>query len=135
MARPHVNSLDHLVLTVTDINASLSFYEDVLGMEAVEFTPSDGVPRWALSFGFQKINLHPADGPFEPKATTPTPGSADLCFLTDTPVDDWVWHMAQHRVPVELGPVHRTGAITPIVSIFVRDPDKNLIEISNRLRS
>ena len=127
---PKLTALDHLVLTVADVDATVAFYRDVLGMTAQTFTPADGSRRTALCFGAQKINLHPADRPFDPKAARPTPGSGDLCFLTDTPLADWQAHFAQHAVPVIEGPVARTGATGPIRSLYIRDPDGNLIEVA-----
>ena len=126
-----VASLDHLVLTVADLKATIAFYRDVLGMTAAQFTPADGAPRWALTFGHQKINLHQAGAEFEPKAHHPAPGTADLCFLSEQPVKDWQEHLSNQGVPVESGPVPRTGATGPILSLYLRDPDGNLIEISN----
>lgn len=126
----HVSRLDHLVLTVSNIENTIRFYRDVLGMRAEQFHPADGTTRWALSFGRQKINLHQAGAEFEPKAHAPLPGSADLCFLTDTPLGDWQIHLDSLGISVETGPVPRTGATGPILSIYVRDPDGNLIEIS-----
>ncbi len=133
--KPSVASLDHLVLTVADIGATVSFYTGVLGMRAETFQPADGTTRTALVFGAQKINLHLAGDEFEPRARDPRPGSGDLCFLTETPLDDWHAHLERHGVAVELGPVERTGATGPIVSIYLRDPDGNLIELSNRIRA
>ena len=127
-----VNALDHLVLTVRDMASTVAFYTDGLGMEAQSFTPADGTTRIALAFGSQKINLHQAGREFEPKAHVATPGSADLCFLTDGDLTDWQQHLAQQGIAVEEGPVRRTGATRPIMSIYVRDPDCNLIEISLR---
>lgn len=128
---PAVQSLDHLVLTVADLSVTRAFYEEVLGMRASVFYPADGSTRWALSFGTQKINLHVAGQEFTPKAARPTPGSADLCFLSETPLAEWQIHLAAQGVPVEDGPVNRTGATGPILSIYLRDPDGTLIEISN----
>lgn len=125
-----ITALDHLVLTVHDLEATLEFYTAGLGMVAETFVPSDGSTRFALKFGQQKINLHPAAAPFEPKARKATPGSADLCFLTAEPLEAWLAHLAQQSIAVELGPVARTGATGPIRSIYLRDPDGNLIEIS-----
>ncbi len=119
--------LDHLVLTVNDIQTSCDFYTTILGMEVVTF----GDNRKALRFGEQKINLHQAGQEFEPKAAQPTPGSADLCFLTETPLDDIILHLGSYGLRVEEGPVLRTGATGPIISIYIRDPDQNLIEIAN----
>ena len=112
---PRIQSLDHLVLTVSDLQASLAFYTTALGMEARAFETADGDTRWALGFGGQKINLHQAGAEFEPKATRPTPGSADLCFLSQTPVSDWLAHWAALDLPVLEGPVDRTGAQGPLV--------------------
>ncbi|MCI2399752.1 VOC family protein [Aliiroseovarius subalbicans] len=128
-----VTSLDHLVLTVADIGASVAFYTMVLGMTAKRFQPADGTTRTALTFGAQKINLHPKGGEFQPKANRATVGSADLCFLTETPIADWQAQLAAHGVAVEAGPVERTGATGPILSLYLRDPDGNLIELSNAL--
>ncbi len=120
--------LDHLVLTVRDIEATCAFYETVLGMRRESF----GMSRVALHFGRQKINLHQAGREFEPKARTPTPGSADLCVLAATPIAEVVAHLEALGVAIEEGPVARTGAEGPISSVYFRDPDGNLIEVSNR---
>lgn len=130
---PNVTSLDHLVLTVADIAATVAFYQDVLGMRAEVFHPADGSTRTALRFGAQKINLHAAAAPFDPKAANPAPGSADLCFLSEAPLIEWQAHLAQAGISVVDGPVARTGATGPIVSLYLRDPDGNLIEVSNRV--
>jgi len=128
---PTVTALDHLVLTVGDIDETAAFYTDVLGMTAQVWHPADGSTRTALCFGQQKINLHPKGREYEPKAANPAPGTADLCFLSDTLLADWQAHLAQHHVAIEEGPIRRTGATGPILSIYLRDPDGNLIEISN----
>ena len=128
-----VEHLDHLVLTVADIDATVAFYRSVLGMDAVEFKVADGSVRRALSFGAQKINLHQAGAEFEPCAQAPTAGSADLCFVSHRGVQDWKQRLEQQGVAVEIGPVERTGAAGPILSIYLRDPDGNLIEIANPL--
>ena len=122
-----IERLDHLVLTVADIAKTCEFYEKVLGMETVTF----GAGRKALSFGQQKINLHQAGKEFEPKAVRPTPGSGDLCFITSTPVAAVIVHLKTAGVAIEEGPVARTGATGPIQSVYFRDPDGNLIEVSN----
>lgn len=124
-----VESLDHLVLTVANIEASVRFYTRLLGMEVVTFRGG----RQALTFGDQKINLHEHGKEFEPKARTPLPGSADLCFLTRTPVSEYREFLEKQGAIVEEGPIERTGARGPILSIYLRDPDGNLIEISNVL--
>lgn len=122
--------LDHLVLTVADIAKTIAFYERVLGMRAEEFAAADGTTRHALYFGAQKINLHQAGAEFEPKATRATAGSADLCFITDAPLDEWLTRFDQSGVSLEQGRVARSGATGPIQSLYIRDPDGNLLEIS-----
>ncbi|WP_394561937.1 VOC family protein [Aquipseudomonas alcaligenes] len=124
-----IDRLDHLVLTVRDLDASIDFYTRVLGMRLETF----GAGRKALLFGVQKINLHLAGHEFEPKAERPTPGSADLCFLLATPLEQIAAELAAAGVAVVEGPVQRTGAGGPIRSLYVRDPDHNLIELSNPL--
>ena len=124
-----VTHLDHLVLTVRDVEETVRFYTQVLGMERVTF----GAGRTALRFGDQKINLHQAGQEFEPKAHRPTPGSGDLCFLTDQPLDEAMAHVQRLGVAILAGPVKRTGAQGPIRSFYIRDPDGNLIEVANRL--
>jgi catechol 2,3-dioxygenase-like lactoylglutathione lyase family enzyme len=126
-----IDSLDHLVLTVKDIDATASFYSNVLGMDVITF----GGGRKALSFGAQKINLHQHGKEFEPNAQQPTPGSADLCFITSVPISEVVSHITSCNVPVIEGPVQRTGATGPILSVYFRDPDMNLIEVSNRVHA
>jgi catechol 2,3-dioxygenase-like lactoylglutathione lyase family enzyme len=121
-----IDRIDHVVLTVRDIERSCDFYRRALGMEVVEFGG-----RKALAFGRQKINLHQAGREFEPKATAPTPGSGDLCLITDMPLDAVERHLRDVGVAVEEGPVPRTGATGPITSLYLRDPDGNLIEISS----
>ncbi|MGM8931343.1 VOC family virulence protein [Salinicola sp. MH3R3-1] len=124
-----ITQLDHLVLTVADIDVTCDFYVRALGMERVVF----GEGRIALGFGEQKINLHRHGREFEPKADRPTPGSADLCFLSETPLEQVIIDLAAAGVTTIEGPVDRTGATGPIRSVYVRDPDDNLIEIANRL--
>ena len=126
-----IDHLDHLVLTVKDIETTCAFYEQVLGMQAVTF----GENRTALTFGKQKINLHQHRAEFEPKAQNPTPGSADLCFITSVPMPEVVSHLSSRDVAVIEGPVQRTGATGPILSVYFRDPDMNLIEVSNRVHA
>ena len=124
-----IDSLDHLVLTVNDIEVTSSFYAKILGMNSITF----GSGRKALAFGTQKINLHQQGNEFEPKALRPTPGSADLCFITTTPLSEVVLHLTACNVPVIEGPVERTGTTGPILSVYFRDPDMNLLEVSNYL--
>lgn len=121
-----IDRLDHLVLTVADIDVTVDFYTRVLGMKAVTF----GAGRTALAFGHSKINLHRAGHEFEPKAYRPTPGSADLCLITTDSLDRVAEELVRHDVPIEEGPVERTGATGPILSVYFRDPDRNLIEVS-----
>lgn len=125
----HIERIDHLVLTVRDIKATCDFYSQVLGMQVVSF----GNGRRALHFGEQKINLHQVGKEFEPKAERPTPGSADLCLLTQISITQVIEHLRTCGVTVEAGPVRRTGARYPLESVYVRDPDGNLIEIANEL--
>lgn len=125
----NIKSLDHFVLTVRNLEKTLWFYHDVLGMEIITFGPN----RKALAYGDSKINLHEVDREFEPKANHSTPGSADLCFLTDTPLEIVVEELNKHQAPIEEGPVKRTGAQHPLMSVYIRDPDGNLVEISNEI--
>ncbi len=127
----NISHLDHLVLTVADIETTVDFYTRVLGMQAVTF----GEGRKALGFGNQKINLHQAGREFEPKAERPTPGSADLCFIVATPLDRVITHLETQGVSIIEGPVQRTGATGPIRSVYLRDPDQNLIELSNPIEN
>ena len=122
-----IDRLDHLVLTVADIERTCAFYNRILGFEVLRF----GQGRVALGFGNQKINLHQTGKEFEPKALRPTAGSGDLCFIATTPVDDVIRELDAAGVAIEEGPVERTGAIGRIRSIYLRDPDQNLLEISN----
>ena len=118
--------LDHLVLTVADIARTCEFYTRVLGMEVVHF----GEGRTALRFGRQKINLHPADAIPGLVAHRPTPGSGDLCFIAETPLAEIVEHLERLGVPVVAGPEPRAGAVGTIQSVYIRDPDENMGEIS-----
>jgi catechol 2,3-dioxygenase-like lactoylglutathione lyase family enzyme len=129
MGSVRIDRLDHLVLTVADIDATVDFYTRVLGMQAVTFGPG----RTALTFGCSKINLHGAGHEFEPKARRPAPGSADLCLIAADSLERVIEELASHDVPIEGGPVKRTGATGPILSVYFRDPDQNLIEVSNYL--
>ena len=122
-----ISRLDHLVLTVADIERTARFYEQVLGMERVVF----GQGRQALAFGTSKINLHQSGHEFAPHAVRPVPGSADLCLVTTVPPARVLASLTAHGVAVEEGPVARTGALGPMTSVYIRDPDGNLIEISS----
>lgn len=122
-----IRSLDHLVLTVASIEATCAFYTRALGMDVEIFAEE----RYALRFGDQKINLHEAGKEFEPKADRPVPGSGDLCFLTETPAADIAAHLDSLDIEIIQGPVPRTGAAGPMISVYFRDPDGNLIEVAN----
>ena len=121
-----IDRLDHLVLTVRDIDATCEFYSRVLGMSVVTFAGG----RKALQFGAQKFNLHRSGSEFDPKAAHPTPGSIDVCLISAVPLSDVVAHLARCGVGLIVGPVTRTGAQGPIRSVSCRDPDMNLIEVS-----
>ena len=121
-----IDRIDHFVLTVRSIDATVAFYRDALGMEVVRF----GEGRVALAFGEQKINLHQAGAEFEPKAETPTPGSGDFCLITSEPLEAVQAHLEAAGVVIEDGPVPRTGAMGLIESLYFRDPDGNLVEVS-----
>ena len=121
-----IDHLDHLVLTVADMAATVAFYTRVLGMQEMTF----GDQRKALIFGQQKINLHPAGHPIAPHAASPTPGSADLCFITTDGIHEVLAHLQDCGVALEAGPVPRMGAMGPITSIYFRDPDGNLLEVA-----
>jgi catechol 2,3-dioxygenase-like lactoylglutathione lyase family enzyme len=123
-----VERLDHLVLTVQDVERTCAFYGRVLGLIVETFAQG----RKALRFGDQKINLHPAGREFEPKAEKPTPGSGDLCFIAETSMADIIAHLQGCGVAIEVGPAEREGAAGALVSVYIRDPDGNLIEIANR---
>ena len=127
----NVTRIDHVVLTVRDVDATIAWYERVLGMRSVTF----GEGRRALAFGEQKLNLHQAGREFEPKARVPRPGSGDLCFTTDIALEDVAAHLRREGVSIELGPVPKTGARAALRSLYVRDPDGNLIEIANEVES
>ena len=122
-----IDSIDHVVLTVKDIGATCDFYEKVLGMEVVTF----GENRKALSFGSQKINLQQLGRESTLRAEKPTPGSADVCFVTSAPLSDVVAHLNACSVNLIGGPVERIGARGLMMSVYFRDPDMNLIEVSN----
>ena len=122
-----IDRIDHLVLTVFDLERTLDFYSRVLGMVPVTFAGG----RRALSFGRQKLNLHQAGREFEPKALKPVPGSIDLCFVTATPLASVIDHLKANGVVVIDGPVPKTGALGPMQSVYFRDPDGNLVEVSN----
>lgn len=123
----NISNIDHIVLTVKDIDKTLQFYTSVLGMEQEFF----GEGRVALKFGNQKINLHQQGKEFEPKAQYPAPGSEDLCFITDIDLETAMSHVKSKGVTIIEGPIQRTGATSSILSFYFRDPDGNLIELAN----
>jgi catechol 2,3-dioxygenase-like lactoylglutathione lyase family enzyme len=123
-----IDRVDHFVLTVSDLEASLHFYELVLGARIVP--PPEGLGPSAVSFGRQKINLHVAGKEFEPKATHPTVGAGDFCLITETPIADVLAHLEECGVTVEVGPVPRFGALGRMTSVYFRDPDGNLVEVA-----
>ncbi|AZA89673.1 Virulence protein STM3117 [Chryseobacterium nakagawai] len=122
-----IKNIDHIVLTVADISKTIEFYTEIMGFEVVTF----GDHRKALTFGNQKINLHQKGHEFEPKAKTPTCGSADLCFIAQTDIHEVMAELKQKNVEIIEGIVDRTGAVGKIRSVYFRDPDQNLIEVSN----
>ena len=122
-----IDRIDHIVLTVFDVERTLDFYARVLGMEPVTFAGG----RRGLAFGRQKLNLHQAGREFEPKALRPAPGAIDLCFIAATPLDGVIAELGRHGVAIIEGPVAKTGALGPMTSVYCRDPDGNLVEISN----
>ena len=125
-----ISHIDHIVLTTTDLERCVAFYRDVLGMTLEPF----GEGRLALKFGNQKINIHQRGREFEPKAHIPAPGALDLCFIASIPLDDVIVRLKAAGIPILQGPVPKTGATGPIRSVYVRDPDLNLIEISEPVR-
>ena len=122
-----IDRIDHVVLTVFDIDRTLDFYQRVLGMEPVTFAGG----RRGLAFGRQKFNLHQAGREFEPKALKPAPGAMDFCLITETPLAKVMEALERHGVAIIDGPVDKTGATGPIKSVYFRDPDGNLVEVSN----
>ena len=129
-----LTSIDHIVLTASDLDKTISFYCDVLGMTLENFTPFDGgEERKSLKFGDQKINLHHAKLPYKPHANNPVSGAVDICFLSSTTLEEWQKIFSKKGVVIEDGSIQKTGATGPIMSLYVRDPDQNLIEISNKI--
>ena len=127
-----IERLDHLVLTVRDVARTSDFYARVLGMTPQRFT-SLGVERHALAFGRQKFNLHEAGHVVDANVRHATPGSADLCLLTSTPIDDVMTHLSECGIDVITGPVERTGAVSRLRSVYFYDPDENLVEVANEI--
>ena len=130
MPAPAIRSIDHFVLTVASIEETCLFYQKALGIGVEVFGPEK---RTALIFGDQKINLHEVGRVFTPRARVATAGSGDFCLLTETPVDEVVAHLAGLGIAIEEGPVRKTGATGPLNSVYFRDPDGNLVEVSNRI--
>ncbi|QKS00261.1 VOC family protein [Sphingomonas sp. CL5.1] len=124
-----IDRIDHFVLTATSIDATCEFYCRVLSF--TRHSP-DGKPT-SLAFGQQKINVHQADRTFDPKALRPTPGAADFCLVTSTPIDEFAAHLERCDVQIEKGPIARTGAMGPMMSVYFRDPDGNLVEVAQYL--
>jgi catechol 2,3-dioxygenase-like lactoylglutathione lyase family enzyme len=122
-----IDRIDHIVLTAFDVERTIDFYSRVLGMEPITFAAG----RRGLAFGRQKINLHQAGKEFEPKALKPVPGALDLCFITQTPLAEVIEQLKAHGVAIAEGPVPKTGALGAMMSVYFRDPDGNLIEVSN----
>ena len=130
-----LEKIDHVVITVNNLNKTINFYTNILGMKLEEFSSSldnDNI-RYAVSFGSQKINIHEEKKPINPNALNPTSGSMDICFISKNKINDWVYHLVKKGINIEIGPEKKTGALGPILSIYIRDPDFNLIEISNQL--
>ena len=122
-----IDRIDHIVITAFDVDRTIDFYSKVMGMEPITFAGG----RRGLAFGRQKINLHQSGREFEPKALKPTPGSMDLCFITQTPLAEVIAGLESHGVAIAQGPVEKTGALGPMMSVYFRDPDGTLIEVSN----
>ena len=131
-----IQSIDHIVITCRDLDATISFYTRGLGMRLETFGEPPKPQRKALHFGDQKFNLHQAgdSNVTDIYATVPTPGSLDICLIAAVPLEQLITHLAQLGIPIELGPVKRTGARWPIRSIYLRDPDRNLVEIAEHWR-
>jgi len=128
-----IDRVDHLVLTVADIEATTVFYERALGMQREFFRGPQGQPRHALLFGNQKINLQDRDTDTPTKARVPTLGSGDFCLIAAVPLDEVIAHLRAQAIPLEAGPVPRRGALGPLRSVYFRDPDGNLVEVAEYL--
>lgn len=130
-----LEKIDHVVITVKDLKKTIDFYTNILGMKLEKFSSSldDNQFRYAVSFGSQKINIHEQIKPIKPNALNPSSGSMDICFISKSKINDWVHHLVKKGINIEIGPERKTGALGPILSIYIRDPDFNLIEISNQL--
>ena len=130
-----LEKIDHVVITVKNLKKTIDFYTNILGMKLEEFSSSldNNQIRYAVSFGSQKINIHEEKKPIKPNALNPSSGSMDICFISKNKINDWVHHLVKKGINIEIGPEKKTGALGPILSIYIRDPDFNLIEISNQL--
>ena len=130
-----LEKIDHVVITVKDLNKTIDFYTNILGMKLEKNLTSvdNNQIRYAVSFGSQKINIHEEKKPFKPNALNPSSGSMDICFISKNKINDWVNHLVKKGINIEIGPEKKTGALGTILSIYIRDPDFNLIEISNQL--
>ena len=130
-----LEKIDHVVITVKDLKKTIDFYTNILGMKLEKFSSSldNDQIRYAVSFGSQKINIHEEKKPIKPNALNPSSGSMDICFISKNKINDWVHHLVKKGINIEIGPERKTGALGPILSIYIRDPDFNLIEISNQL--
>ena len=130
-----LEKIDHVVITVKNLNKTIDFYTNILGMKLEKFSSSldkDQI-RHAVNFGSQKINIHEEKKPIKPNALNPSSGSMDICFISKNKINDWVNHLEKKGIKIEIGPEKKSGALGPILSIYIRDPDFNLIEISNQL--
>ena len=130
-----LEKIDHVVITVKDVKKTIDFYTNILGMKLEKFSSSldNNEFRYAVSFGSQKINIHEEKKPIKPNALNPSSGSMDICFISKNKINEWVHHLEKKGINIEIGPEKKTGALGPILSIYIRDPDFNLIEISNQL--
>ena len=130
-----LEKIDHVVITVKNLKKTIDFYTNILGMKLEQFSSSldNDLIRYAVSFGSQKINIHEEKKTIKPNALNPSSGSMDICFISKNKINDWVHHLVQKGINIEIGPERKTGALGPILSIYIRDPDFNLIELSNEL--
>ena len=130
-----LEKIDHVVITVKNLNKTIDFYTNILGMKLEKFASSldNEQIRYAVIFGSQKINIHEEKKPIKPNALNPSSGSMDICFISKNKINNWVHHLLKKGINIEIGPEKKTGALGPILSIYIRDPDFNLIEISNQL--
>jgi len=125
-----IDRIDHIVLTVTDIEVTTQYYEKTFGFEREFFKGPEGQPRYALRFGQLKINLQDRDTDTPTKARVPTIGSGDFCLISAVPLDEFIEHLKANQIPIDVGPVSRRGALGPIRSVYLRDPDGNLVEVA-----